>query len=453
MALALKQSFLPVVTDIGKVVGLFAIPLTTFAGTETTFNLSVGSVSISLKTLPTTNQIVRIPQYMAAVFTHAQSFSKAYAQYAEWIPIEAIAPSSSWLNNHLTYGLSYFSGILLTCLQQGFTAQIGAPIVSPPSVGNPAATMNLTVNTPFANVDGATFFDFNWVDIFKAGFPTKTPASIQVTAQPGQADLLAYIIMSGQPVVGQIVQNTVRIVKVVKGNIPTGSRVFTFRIFDQSEASPMAAPTIVTTTTGGTLAPGTYGYRVSAVINGNESIASAQVSPVIPSAPAAPTLGQQAGGAIAATTYFVKVTYVTPKGETVASTEASLAVALNNLLVVTSPVAGQGATGYNVYVSTTTGTETKQNATPISIGTNWVEPTSGLIAGSAAPGNTGSNALTWPAIAGATSYLVYGRQTMKLLKTLASTVTSYTDTGADAPGTQNPILNNYTDVTLTATVS
>lgn len=104
------------------------------------------------------------------------------------------------------------------------------------------------------------------------------------------------------------------------------------------------------------------------------------------SVPAAPTLGSVAGGALAATTYFVKITYVTPYGETLASAEASQAVALNNLLTVTSPAAVTGASGWNVYVSTTTGTETKQNgSTPIAIGTNYTEATSGLVAGAALP--------------------------------------------------------------------
>jgi len=110
------------------------------------------------------------------------------------------------------------------------------------------------------------------------------------------------------------------------------------------------------------------------------------------SAPSAPTLGSAAGGALGATTYYVKISYVTQGGETLASAESSLAVAANNVLTVTSPSASGQATGYNVYVSTATGTETKQNASTISIGTGWTEPTSGLISGSAVPG---SNTTGW----------------------------------------------------------
>lgn len=118
-----------------------------------------------------------------------------------------------------------------------------------------------------------------------------------------------------------------------------------------------------------------------------------QAAGVILTSPAAPATGTTAGGTLAATTYYVKITYVNALGETLPSTETTQAALINTLLTVTSPAAQTGATGYNVYVSTATGTETKQNTTPIAIGTPWTEPTTGLIAGDALPtSNTTGNA-------------------------------------------------------------
>lgn len=106
----------------------------------------------------------------------------------------------------------------------------------------------------------------------------------------------------------------------------------------------------------------------------------------------APTCGSSAGGALGATTYYVRYTFTTANGETQASPETTKAVAANNVLTVTSPTSPNSswtqissiATGWNVYVSTASGNETKQ-ASNIAIGTNWTEPTSGLIAGTALP--------------------------------------------------------------------
>lgn len=140
-----------------------------------------------------------------------------------------------------------------------------------------------------------------------------------------------------------------------------------------------------------TLWTGLYIARKSSVFqepvigSANEVIKLNEVQePSSLSAPAAPTLSQQAGGTLAATTYYVRLTYVTANGETLASSESSLAVSANNLLVVNSPAAISGANRWNVYVGTASGAETLQAAN-INIGTNWTEPTTGLVSGAAPP--------------------------------------------------------------------
>lgn len=107
------------------------------------------------------------------------------------------------------------------------------------------------------------------------------------------------------------------------------------------------------------------------------------------SAPAAPTLGSTTGGSLSARTEYYKVTYVNLAGETVASTETSIAVGANTLVTVASPGAVGNALNYNVYASSSTGVETKQNSSPIALGTNWTEPVGGLVGG-ASPPSTGT---------------------------------------------------------------
>jgi hypothetical protein len=118
------------------------------------------------------------------------------------------------------------------------------------------------------------------------------------------------------------------------------------------------------------------------------------------SAPAAPSLSQSSGGSLGATTIYTKITYLTAAGETLPSSEASLAVSASHLLNVASPSAPSpaSATGWNVYAASTSGAEKLQNNTPIAIGTGWVEPTSGLVTGTASPpsSNTTGWTLTTP---------------------------------------------------------
>jgi hypothetical protein len=76
---------------------------------------------------------------------------------------------------------------------------------------------------------------------------------------------------------------------------------------------------------------------------------------------AAPTLSVVAGQAtLPAGTYYVKYTYVTDRGETAQSAEASLAITLGQNLQIVVPAMPSYATSINIYISSTSNTETKQ---------------------------------------------------------------------------------------------
>lgn len=102
-----------------------------------------------------------------------------------------------------------------------------------------------------------------------------------------------------------------------------------------------------------------------------------------------PGLSAVAGGVIRSKTYFVQITVNATTGdggviEGAASLEASLSVPDNQLLVVASPPAGPNLASWNVYAGGSAGAEQLQQS-GIAIGTNWTEPTSGLISGAAPP--------------------------------------------------------------------
>jgi hypothetical protein len=84
-------------------------------------------------------------------------------------------------------------------------------------------------------------------------------------------------------------------------------------------------------------------------------------------------------------TWYVRITYDFPFGEQPASVGDNLAVSAGDKLVVESPASTTFATGWNVYVGTSAGTEGKQNAEVIPFGTDWTMPLSGLAVGDAVP--------------------------------------------------------------------
>src|SRR5665213_1476368 len=105
-------------------------------------------------------------------------------------------------------------------------------------------------------------------------------------------------------------------------------------------------------------------------------------------APAGPGLSIGTGGTLSAGMYYVKVTYIINGVETAASAEADRYVNASGTLTVTSPAAVTGATGYNIYVAAGSGGEVLQNGgTPISIGTNYT--LSSLVTGTAQPPQSG----------------------------------------------------------------
>jgi hypothetical protein len=70
------------------------------------------------------------------------------------------------------------------------------------------------------------------------------------------------------------------------------------------------------------------------------------------------------GGSLAAATYYVKYTWVNANGETLASPEASITTTgSTSTITVTIPSLPTNVTSANIYISTATGTETKQGST------------------------------------------------------------------------------------------
>lgn len=142
--------------------------------------------------------------------------------------------------------------------------------------------------------------------------------------------------------------------------------------------------------------------------------------------PEPPIVTTTPGGALAARVYNLVCTFVDALGgeSTCPDFSTPLYIPANSLAVVKSPTvpvptndAGVPYSSYNVYLSQNSNIPqngTKQNASPIAIGTNWTEPTSGAI-------STGPNPPGDSTIATYNGYLIQFRY-----YELETTLTSFT---------------------------
>lgn len=112
--------------------------------------------------------------------------------------------------------------------------------------------------------------------------------------------------------------------------------------------------------------------------------------------PAAPHSTTSTSGALSARTYYIRCTFVDAAGgESEASATSRQWVAASKIITVKAPIpelslgaAGIGYTHYNVYASTTEGSEKLQNVSPTVITADWTEAGSGLTTSGAAVPST-----------------------------------------------------------------
>lgn len=203
-----------------------------------------------------------------------------------------------------------------------------------------------------------------------------------------------------------------------------------------------------TETTGGTLAAGTYFYRVSAIDStGGETLASAETSlatalletPVNAAFSTATT-----GGTLAEGTYSYRVAAKNSFGRTLASTATTQATTGATSTVTVNWGAVTGATGYDVF-GRVGGSElliASVGAVTTYTDDGSVTPAGALPASNTTGTNTNTLTVNWGTVSGATGYKVYGRTTgAELLIATVGAVTTYTDTGSITPAGALPSAN------------
>ncbi len=109
-------------------------------------------------------------------------------------------------------------------------------------------------------------------------------------------------------------------------------------------------------------------------------------------APDHPSLHGVALAGTPAATYFVRLTFVTSAGESAVSAESQKSLPANQGISVDAPGGGSAPTptGYNVYVATASGAETRQNPKPVLMGNSWQMTNPSLLVGAPPPAYSGT---------------------------------------------------------------
>jgi hypothetical protein len=142
----------------------------------------------------------------------------------------------------------------------------------------------------------------------------------------------------------------------------------------------------------------TFSLTQSAVLAGTAALATNPASCYtdasgnvvgVPNLLVTPAPSQNLGsGTLAAGTYFYRVTYFNATGESAASPENSFTIGGTGTLIIAAPPARSGATGYNVYISPAGGAETRQGSVT-GFASNYSQA-SALVAGVALPASNTS---------------------------------------------------------------
>ena len=262
------QTLLPIIMPSGRIYGFFPITQTTFAGTETTFELTEGPVPITTVTLPpkvsnNTYDEGRITQYMAAQWPADEEEQEPWIGYSELVSVNV--PNNigyySWWSMPVTMWFHHFGrgqlwNSLMFNLSKYVTAPAGSP--NPPDVTTPQTLYWATTQNLQAFSTECSFFDFNWVTLFETQYPADpslqsnaaVPLSIATTSNPTGGFFKASVLtIQGSQVIipgGGAVNNTVRILRLQ--DPVAGEYVFDFTITANIGGDVVTVPVVLTLT-------------------------------------------------------------------------------------------------------------------------------------------------------------------------------------------------------------
>lgn len=243
-----KQSMLPILCGHDSLIrGFLPIAVYTFDGTETSLTIDGIEVPITTVTLPpvvSDGTGTRVEQYMAIVYPTEVQLQRPWIGFtqlvlddeAQYLGAKHVMPTQGWKTR-------YYLGPLVTNLMIGMANDTYVPPVqTPPTVVPATLRWVASMKTNPTGLD-CQFFDFNWVDLFKASTTDIDPLSITIVSNPTGGYFKSTLVPT--PVIaplGGVQYNTVRIIRLAEA--PPADYVFTYKITDTNNQSTNATFTL-----------------------------------------------------------------------------------------------------------------------------------------------------------------------------------------------------------------
>lgn len=240
----LTQTFLPIITNDNRILGVTTIPQTTFDGTETSLTIQGNDTPIKLIVPHAGNNSADTlqPMYMAITVTPSQE--RDNFQSAFWLA--SFIPYSKW-NTQLGFAANINLETNLIRLLRGVNLG-GTPAPSTPAVtvSNGAADVNWAIEVNMG--EQHAFVEVNWVMTMNVNSNNQSPASISLgtmTADPSNGEVLAFVVQSNAPIMNDgVLMNTIRFVKISENPIPKGAYVWPAIVTNTDGSSATATFTL-----------------------------------------------------------------------------------------------------------------------------------------------------------------------------------------------------------------
>lgn len=236
-----NQSFLPVMSYDGRVLGLVPIEETSFVGDEVDFVVPDVTGAVALASyVPALAPAGSTVSFMCVRLTREEELTQnwfngtqSFIPFSRWV----VAPGFAHQRNLTSYLLQFLKG----------EAMSGQVITVPPEFSAEDGVYTIQVEGLIANLQGCAFFDFNWVSLLNVETGNDDSATIMLgTPEGGVPEGVALTVVQSAALLNNSRNmNTLRFIKTSEAPIPAGNYSWPATVTNTSGHSVDVTITIV----------------------------------------------------------------------------------------------------------------------------------------------------------------------------------------------------------------